>query len=342
MSYVKVIGNLKTIASNWFIQLSDIVTSIGDSNSASDDKVPSEKAVRTAISEAVTGVISGDLYTADEETITLSSDREFSVRDGGIGADQLSTEVNASLALADSALQQHQSLASYYTSSQTDAAIAAHHDSTKQDVITDLATIRSGAGAGATAVQPADIEDMLTKTEAGTTYQEAGDYATLENGTIPVSQLPSYVDEVKEGYYSAHDGYWYIDAGLESYIPGEADKIYVDLATNKTYRWSGTGFVEIAKSLAIGTTENTAYSGAAGAANARDIAANTAAIADNAADIAENAADITALQSSKISTNALSSCIDIKIATPTTEETAAGLSAGDLYFVFSNEQQPSA
>ena len=332
MSYVKVIGNLKTIASNWFIQITDIVTSIRDS--ASDSKVPSEKAVRTAISEAVTGAISGDLYTADEQTITLSDDREFSVKNGGIGADQLSTDVNTSLALANSALQEHQSLASYYTSSQTDAAIAAHHDNTKQDVITDLATIRSGAAAGATALQSSDV---------------VGNYAPLEDNKIPEAYLPSYVDEVREGYYSAHDGHWYIDPGLETYTPGEADKIYVDLATNKTYRWSGTAFVEIAKSLALGTTENTAYSGAAGAQNAADIAANTTAIAanttaiaENAADIADNAANITALQSSKISTNALSSYINIQIATPTTEETAAGLSAGDLYFVFNNEEQPSA
>lgn len=48
----------------------------------------------------------------------------------------------------------------------------------KQDTIPDLTTIRAGAAKGATAVQPADIADMETKTHASATYQPKGDYAT--------------------------------------------------------------------------------------------------------------------------------------------------------------------
>lgn len=48
---------------------------------------------------------------------------------------------------------------------------------TKQNVISDLTTIRQGASAGATAVQPSAISDMETKTHAGDTYQTKGDYA---------------------------------------------------------------------------------------------------------------------------------------------------------------------
>ena len=40
----------------------------------------------------------------------------------------------------------------------------------KQDAISDLETIRSGAAAGATAVQPSAISDMETQTHAGETY----------------------------------------------------------------------------------------------------------------------------------------------------------------------------
>lgn len=61
-------------------------------------------------------------------------------------------------------LTQHQSLADYSTTAQMNAAISAYHDNTKQDVISDLSTIRSGASAGATAVQPSAITDMATKT----------------------------------------------------------------------------------------------------------------------------------------------------------------------------------
>lgn len=50
-------------------------------------------------------------------------------------------------------LTSHQSLANYSTTAQMNAAINAHHDSTKQDVINDLAAIRAGAALGATAIQ---------------------------------------------------------------------------------------------------------------------------------------------------------------------------------------------
>jgi len=74
-------------------------------------------------------------------------------------------------------------LSNYYTKSQTDSAISGHHDSTKQDVISDLSSIRSGASAGSTAVQPSAISDMATKTWVGgqgylTQHQSLSGYAT--------------------------------------------------------------------------------------------------------------------------------------------------------------------
>ena len=64
--------------------------------------------------------------------------------------------------------------AGYITSSAlsgyaTESYVQGYHDSTKQDVISDLATIRSGAALGATAVQPAALSDYVTK--AGGTSQ---------------------------------------------------------------------------------------------------------------------------------------------------------------------------
>lgn len=79
------------------------------------------------------------------------------------------------------------------------------------------------------------------------------------NGKVPASQLPSYVDDVIEGYYS--DGKIYKDSGYTSELTCETGKIYVDLATNKTYRWSGSAAVEISASLALGETSSTAYRG---------------------------------------------------------------------------------
>lgn len=76
-----------------------------------------------------------------------------------------------------------------------------------------------------------------------------------ESGIIPSAQLPSYVDDV-------------IEVDIFSNLPGtgESGKIYIVQDTNLTYRWSGTDYVEISKSLALGETSSTAYSGDKGKA----------------------------------------------------------------------------
>lgn len=76
-----------------------------------------------------------------------------------------------------------------------------------------------------------------------------------ESGIIPSAQLPSYVDDV-------------IEVNTFSNLPGtgESGKIYIVRDTNLTYRWSGTDYVEISKSLALGETSSTAYSGDKGKA----------------------------------------------------------------------------
>ena len=79
----------------------------------------------------------------------------------------------------------------------------------------------------------------------------ANGYAELDSGgLVPSAQLPSYVDDVLE----------YADfASLPG--TGVTGKIYVTLDTNITYRWSGSAYVEISASLALGTTSSTAHRG---------------------------------------------------------------------------------
>ena len=67
----------------------------------------------------------------------------------------------------------------------------------------------------------------------------------LNNGKIPDTYLPSYVDDVIEGYYKEADGKFYEDSAYTTEITGERGKIYVSLDTNTCYRWSGTVFVAI-------------------------------------------------------------------------------------------------
>ena len=81
------------------------------------------------------------------------------------------------------------------------------------------------------------------------------------NGKVPASQLPSYVDDVIEGYY--YNNKFYSDSAHTHEITGESGKIYVDLTSGsrKVYRWSGSAFAEIPIGLALGTTSSTAYRG---------------------------------------------------------------------------------
>ena len=83
-------------------------------------------------------------------------------------------------------------------------------------------------------------------------------------GKVPSAQLPSYVDDTIEGYLSG--GKFYKESSHTTQITGEAGKIYVELSTNKTYRWSGSTYVEISQSLALGETSTTAYRGDRGKA----------------------------------------------------------------------------
>ncbi|MCI6409228.1 MAG: hypothetical protein MR797_05665 [Lachnospiraceae bacterium] len=79
------------------------------------------------------------------------------------------------------------------------------------------------------------------------------------NGKVPSSQLPSFVDDVIEGYL--YNGKFYKESAHTNVINGESGKIYIDLSTGKTYRWSGSTFVVISDTLALGETSSTAYRG---------------------------------------------------------------------------------
>ena len=115
------------------------------------------------------------------------------------------------------------------------------------------------------------ITDAATKSELESVSHTAGgamslatethtalsSKADLVDGKVPANQLPSYVDDVLE-----------YDSVSAFPSTGEDEKIYVAKDTNKTYRWSGTQYVEISPSLALGETSETAYPGDKGKAAA--------------------------------------------------------------------------
>ena len=73
--------------------------------------------------------------------------------------------------------------------------------------------------------------------------------ADLVNGEVPSEQLPSYVDDVLE-----------FDSVDEFPEEGETGKIYVDLETNYTYRWSGSAYVQVGGGGSGGDIEINDYS----------------------------------------------------------------------------------
>ncbi len=104
---------------------------------------------------------------------------------------------------------------------------------------------------------------------------KADGVATLDSaGKVPAAQLPSYVDDVVEGYYNGGKFYTSKDSSgnYSGVITGETGKIYVNLNDSKTYRWSGSAYAVISETLALGETSSTAYAGDKGANNASEIA----------------------------------------------------------------------
>lgn len=89
-----------------------------------------------------------------------------------------------------------------------------------------------------------------------------------ENGKVPVSELPSYVSDVIDAYVVGSTAFasdWLSKTSGGSALTPEADKIYIVVSAgdyeNRTYRWSGTVYVEISQSIALGETSSTAYRG---------------------------------------------------------------------------------
>ena len=123
---------------------------------------------------------------------------------------------------------------------------------------------------GASVTVDDELSDTSTNPVQNAVIKEALDgKADLVDGKVPAAQLPSYVDDVLEYEDRAHCP-----------ATGEAGKIYVALDTNKTYRWSGSDYVEISESLALGETSSTAYRGDRGKIAYDDSQANKAAIGD--------------------------------------------------------------
>lgn len=111
-----------------------------------------------------------------------------------------------------------------------------------------------------------DIPDLSATYVPVSSKGQANGVASLDgDGKVPAAQLPSYVDDVVDAYIvsgaTALSAGWLSATSGGSALTPETGKIYVVLSAgeylNKTYRWSGTTYVEISSSPAQ-ATESTA------------------------------------------------------------------------------------
>lgn len=136
----------------------------------------------------------------------------------------------------------------------TKIATANNSDGTTTDIYAPSVSANpSGASTNLTSLGIAGTDYVIKDDNAIPSTEKGanGGVAELDNsGKVPASQLPSYVDDVVE--YASRSAFP---------STGESGKIYIALDTNLTYRWSGSEYVEISPSLALGETSSTAYRG---------------------------------------------------------------------------------
>lgn len=143
----------------------------------------------------------------------------------------------------------------------------------------------------------AEVDGKLSGKANSSHKHGAGDITSVNasaiTGVIAAANLPSFVDDVLEGYYGS-DGIFYktYDTSTKKYsdaYTGETGKIYVNLNDNKTYRWSGSKYVVVSETIALGETASTAYRGDRGAVAYNHAAAHGSAFGSGLYKITTNA-----------------------------------------------------
>lgn len=212
---------------------------------ASDARVPSSKLLNTITSTLVTGI----------QNAQDSADSAYDKANAAIPKSKIDTSIDGTETAHD-AVPSVAATVTYVKSQRT--AIDGSINSVSGRVTT-LETWKNGIGNKGAANGVAGLDST---------------------GKVPSTQLPSYVDDVIDlinfvssnptsgmtignKYYNTTSKKIFTatstSAGVES--TPEAGKIYINIATNKTYRWSGSTMAEISASLALGTTSTTAFRG---------------------------------------------------------------------------------
>lgn len=204
-----------------------------------------------ATSSVLGGVIVGSNISVSNGTISVAN-ASTSVK----GVIEIATDTEASTGTSETLAINPKQLATKIT------ANAAITGGTKCKITYDSkGLVTAGANLAAS-----DIPDISATYVTVASKGVANGVASLDgDGKVPAAQLPSYVDDVVDSYIvsgaTALSAGWLSATSGGSALTPETGKIYVALTTgeylNKTYRWSGSTYVEISSSPAQ-ATESTA------------------------------------------------------------------------------------
>lgn len=107
-----------------------------------------------------------------------------------------------------------------------------------------VAGLSSLSGDGVDNTDPNNPVMDLSAYQAVSEKGQADGYASLDSGgKVPAAQLPSFVDDTIEGYLDS--GTFYEEAAHTNAITPASGVVYVDLHTNKSYRWTGSLYTRI-------------------------------------------------------------------------------------------------
>jgi hypothetical protein len=152
----------------------------------------------------------------------------------------------------------------YYTESEVDSKLNAKANTSHTHAIADVTGLQTALNSKAASAhnhndlyyQKIEVDNALLgkqvigNYETKDRYGVPGGYAPLDYGNkVPAEYLPSYVDDVVEANNMTV---------LQS-ITGERGKIYVTTDDGKTYRWSGSTYVEIASGAVNTVAGKTGY-----------------------------------------------------------------------------------
>lgn len=212
-----------------FLRDGDVSSAI----SGSAEKVASDKAVKDYV----------DAQVSAEATSRQEQDSSLQTQIGGKANVEHSHEMDDVTGLNDKI-------------SEIETSVSGKANATHTHIIADVTDLQTTLDGKAAASHNHSADNITSGTLSIDRIPNISDAkidgmsATKLTGTVPQANLPSYVDDVVE-----HENF-------EAFPPtGESGKIYVDTTTNKTYRWSGSTYVEISASLVLGETESTAFRG---------------------------------------------------------------------------------